>query len=92
MAAYEDKFKSSASEAKEEGKAFENIDMSGSLSQSKGKERESYETDTFEEQSASQTKSLSADGSAKKPGIVNWADRKNDFADSVSASVSVSKS
>ena len=64
--------------------------MSGSLSQSKDKARDSYDTDTFEDQSASQTKSLSADGSAKKSGIAYWPG-KEAFQDSASASASQSK-
>jgi len=51
-----DKFKSSAGEA---GKIEDSIGESASLSQSKGKDKqtESYDTDTFEEQSASKSES-----------------------------------
>ena len=67
MSAYEDRFKSSASEAPS-AMAEDKIDESASLSVSKGKDKvtESYDTDTFEEQSASQSKSISMEGSGKK--------------------------
>ena len=56
MSAYEDKFNSSATEAVPAPSATEDkIEESASLSQSKGKDKvtESYDTDTFEEQSVS---------------------------------------
>ena len=67
MSAYEEKFKSSATEASASA-AEDKIEESQSLSVSKGKDRqtESYDTDTFEEQSASQSKSLSMEGSGSK--------------------------
>ena len=68
MSAYEDRFKSSSSEAAAASAAEDKIDESQSLSVSKGKDKvtESYDTDTFEDQSVSQSKSLSMEGSGKK--------------------------
>jgi len=86
-----DKFKSSAAKAE---KMEESIQESQSLSQSKGRDRptESYDTDTFEEQSASQSKSLSEGGSgAKKQGINYWPGKQAYERDSASASASQSK-
>lgn len=82
-----DKFKSSAKDA---GKLEDSIGESQSLSQSKGRDKqtESYDTDTFEDQSASHSKSLSAEGSGKKHGLDYWAGRQ---AADASASVSTSK-
>mmetsp|Transcript_29840 Transcript_29840/g.45548 ORF Transcript_29840/g.45548 Transcript_29840/m.45548 type:complete len:184 (+) Transcript_29840:803-1354(+) len=81
-----DKFKSSAAEAKA---IEESIGESASLTASRGKDRqtESYETDTFEEQSNSQ--SMSKEGSsAKKGGINYWPGKSAVAVEADSASMS----
>jgi hypothetical protein len=78
------KFKSSSSPAdKLEDSIAESASLSASGEKRRGKKaaskaisesQQSYETDTFEDQSASQ--SLSKDGSAKKGGINYWPGAK----------------
>lgn len=91
----EDKKDQFRSSSKEVSKVEDSIGDSQSLSQTKSgkngdKQTESYDTDTFEEQSASQSKSLSVEGSAsKKSGISYWPG-KNAF-ESSNASNSASK-
>lgn len=89
----EDKFKSSASPAdKLEDSIAESASLSASADKRKGKKgskavsesAQSYDTDTFEDQSISQ--SASKDGSAKRGGINYWPGAK-----AMEASLSASK-